>query len=168
VAHLPLNHRLTVTTCVAWYIIGLLLLLAGLYGQIGQREKERREELFRHGLALIRSTTSSARRRYPVMTERVSTMTHASGSRIVTAYAAPLASRTHPMSEMVRYAIRCCVKSCNETRMGPEPLPDSACHQQQGQGVELRPADHAWISCAANMPSTPRQTCAPRRTTVTT
>jgi hypothetical protein len=41
----------TVTTCVVSFIIGLVLALAGLYGQIGPREAERREELFRHGLA---------------------------------------------------------------------------------------------------------------------
>jgi hypothetical protein len=41
----------TVTTCVVSFIIGLLLGLAGMYGQVGPREQEAREELFRHGLA---------------------------------------------------------------------------------------------------------------------
>jgi hypothetical protein len=41
----------TVTTCVASFVIGLALSLAGLYGQVGPREAERREELFRHGQA---------------------------------------------------------------------------------------------------------------------
>jgi len=39
----------TVTTCVVSFVIGLLLALAGLYGQVGPREAERREEMFRHG-----------------------------------------------------------------------------------------------------------------------
>jgi hypothetical protein len=41
----------TVTTCVVSFIIGLSLSLAGLYGQVGPREAELREELFRHGMA---------------------------------------------------------------------------------------------------------------------
>jgi len=40
----------TVTTCVVSFIIGLALSLAGLYGQVGPHEAQRREELFRHGL----------------------------------------------------------------------------------------------------------------------
>ncbi|GAA1815898.1 hypothetical protein GCM10009682_40940 [Luedemannella flava] len=39
----------TMATCVMSFIIGLLLGLAGLYGQVGTREQERREEAFRHG-----------------------------------------------------------------------------------------------------------------------
>lgn len=39
----------TMATCIASFIIGALLATAGLYGQVGSREQELREELFRHG-----------------------------------------------------------------------------------------------------------------------
>jgi hypothetical protein len=41
----------TVATCVVSLVIGMVLLTAGLYGQVGSIEKERDEEGFRHGTA---------------------------------------------------------------------------------------------------------------------
>ncbi|GAA1747411.1 DUF4383 domain-containing protein [Luedemannella helvata] len=39
----------TMSTCIMSFVIGLLLGLAGLYGQVGTREQRDREEAFRHG-----------------------------------------------------------------------------------------------------------------------
>ena len=39
----------TMATCIVSFIIGLLLLAAGLYGRVGSRREETREERFRHG-----------------------------------------------------------------------------------------------------------------------
>jgi Domain of unknown function (DUF4383) len=39
----------TVTTCIASFIIGLVLGLAGLYGTVGTAEEDEMEERFRHG-----------------------------------------------------------------------------------------------------------------------
>jgi len=39
----------TVTTCVVSFIIGIALLTAGLYGQVGPQEDQEIEERFRHG-----------------------------------------------------------------------------------------------------------------------
>ena len=39
----------SMATCVMSFIIGLLLGLAGLYGNVGSHEQARREEAFRHG-----------------------------------------------------------------------------------------------------------------------
>lgn len=41
----------TMATCIVSFIIGMLLLTSGLYGQVGSRGQELREELFRHGAA---------------------------------------------------------------------------------------------------------------------
>jgi hypothetical protein len=41
----------TVATCVVSLVIGMVLLTAGLYGQVGSPDKERDEEGFRHGTA---------------------------------------------------------------------------------------------------------------------
>jgi hypothetical protein len=40
----------TMATCIMSFIIGLLLGLAGLYGRVGSREQDHREEAFRHGV----------------------------------------------------------------------------------------------------------------------
>lgn len=39
----------TIATCVASFLIGMVLLIAGLYGQVGSAHQARREEHFRHG-----------------------------------------------------------------------------------------------------------------------
>lgn len=39
----------TIATCIASFIIGLVLLLAGLYGQVGPAHQARGEEDYRHG-----------------------------------------------------------------------------------------------------------------------
>ena len=39
----------SMSTCVASFILGLLMLTAGLYGKVGTEEDVRREEAFRHG-----------------------------------------------------------------------------------------------------------------------
>lgn len=39
----------TMATCIVSFIIGMVLLAAGLYGQVGTERQELREELFRHG-----------------------------------------------------------------------------------------------------------------------
>lgn len=41
----------TMATCIVSFIFGMLLLTAGLYGQVGTKGQEMREELFRHGAA---------------------------------------------------------------------------------------------------------------------
>jgi len=39
----------TPATSIVWFVIGLVLFAAGLYGQVGPAHQERREERFRHG-----------------------------------------------------------------------------------------------------------------------
>jgi hypothetical protein len=41
----------SVGTCVAAFVVGLVLGMAGLYGRVGPAEEQRREEAFRHGVA---------------------------------------------------------------------------------------------------------------------
>ena len=39
----------SIATCIVSFVVGLVLLTAGLYGSVGSRDAVRREEAFRHG-----------------------------------------------------------------------------------------------------------------------